>query len=111
MRLQDLNEEVSNIGLVLSNSNGKFYDLDVVDYKTLKPVTGHTANLGNALVRTLREHDLFEKIEPFVKKHFKGKKLGEDYSSEDANFTLYGPMTSQQLGEIEDKLVEEFEVE
>jgi len=105
--LQEIFEATNdNIGVVISNRKGKFYDIHFVNYDTLKPVEGHAANLGKSLVRTLRDEDLFEEIEPLVKSKFKGKKLGEEYSTEDANFILYGPMSIIQLGQLIDKLRE-----
>lgn len=96
------------IGVVVSDRNGNFYDISFVDYNTLDPLTGHLKNLGDYFVQYLRENDAWQDVLHYFHHNFQGKPLGEDYSSEDANFVLYGPLSAQQLGMLPDNFEEKY---
>lgn len=106
MKLIDLITEADQkIGVVVSKKkDGTFYDIDFVDFDSLKPLTGHVANLGKSFIKSVKEDDSWEAVFPFFQKKFSSKKLGEDYSSEDANFYLFGPISEQQMNLLPDKL-------
>jgi len=102
VKLTDLFEQGGAIGAVVSTHNGRFYDIDFVDYNTMQSLSGHLANLGKYFIRHIQDNDEFQYVAPFFKQMFQGKQLGEEYSSEDADFVLYGPMTEQQLSSLID---------
>ena len=106
MRLIDLTEADEQIGVVVSTSGGKFYDIDFVDYNTLRPLSRHDANIGRHFIETVRDNEAWEYVFPFFKENFQAKRLGEEYSSEDAEFFLFGPLSPQQLNMIQDKFEE-----
>lgn len=103
MKLEDLFEQTNRIGVVVSvNHDGSFYDIAFVDYDTQDTLTGHYKNLGQGFVNVVREMDAWDQVYPFFKRHFKGQPLGEEYSAEDADFVLFGPISEQQFNMLTD---------
>lgn len=100
--IEFLIEAGESIGAVVSVSNGRFYDINFVDYDTLRSVSGHNANMGRRFIEFARDRDAWEDVFPFFKQSFRGKPLGEEYSSEDADFYLFGPMTPNDLSTLTD---------
>lgn len=108
--IEYLIEAEKQIGVVVSTHNGRFYDINFVDYNTLFPLAGHNANIGKRFIRYVQENDLWQYVPEFFAKNssFQGKPLGEEYSSEDADFILYGPMSPQQLNMLQYKFEEQY---
>lgn len=106
--IEYLIEAEEQIGVVVSDRGGNFYDIDFVDYNTLDSLTGHYKNLGDAFIRYLRENQAWQDVLHYFHHNYRGKPLGEDYSSEDADFVLYGPLSPQQLNTLQDKFEEKY---
>jgi hypothetical protein len=87
------------VGAVVSTRGGRFYDISFVDYRTLQPLSGHYRNLGDQFVKSVEN---WEDVVSFFQEYFRGKPLGEEYSSEDAEFKLYGPIPEQQFNSLVD---------
>lgn len=108
MKVRDLLEATSKIGIVVDNVDGKFEDVIFLDYDILvnnneiADLTGHLNNIGKGIIALLKEENLWNKLEPFLKKVSKGKALGADYGDNDA--TLYGPFTPDTFEQLSDKL-------
>jgi len=100
--IEFLTEAAEDVGVVVSTSNGRFYDIDFVDYRTRQPLSGHFANLGRSFINYVRNSDAWQDVPEFFAKNFRGHPLGEDYSSEDADFVLYGPLSEQELSSLKD---------
>lgn len=99
--IKQLREDQGGIGIIVGiTDNGKFYDISVVDYNTLEPLTGHIENLGKIFIDIAEEYDAWDRIFPFLRNRLQGKKLGEEYSSEDAKFYIFGPVNQTQLTQV-----------
>lgn len=107
MKVQDIFEAQGDIGVVLSASDGQFYDIAFVDYDTLEPIHGHYENLARHFIQTVSDHDMWEDLIPFFRKHFQAKPLGDEYSSENATFSLFGPLTDRDMNMLEDTFMSE----
>jgi len=106
--IEFLTEMSDEIGAVVSSSNGKFYDIDFVNYNTLEPLDSYLQGIGNHFIRQFQEGEgEFNDLLRFFPTRFRGKPLGEEYSDEDAKFTLYGPMSERQLGSLWDEYADE----
>lgn len=107
MKINDIFEAQSAIGVAVGTHNGKFYDIHFVDYNTQDALTGYLGNLGNYFVDVVREYGAWDKVFPFFEKHFRSRPLGEEYHSEDADFFLFGPLSVNELEGLADLFVEE----
>lgn len=106
---QILEEQTEQLGLVYTRDkeDGKFEDVELVDFKTTDIIstrTGHAKNVFDYLVRMLRETGKWDEFEKYVKqKSEKAKKLGEEWGdAESFEITMYGPFTSQKLAELDE---------
>lgn len=113
MKLEDLCEAASKLGLVISYVNNKFEDINLVDWNTQQPVnSGHAGNLFKHLISLLRNIDIddaFAKFAKFAKSELgKGVKLGEEYADQDENdsFIMY-PVDVRELGTLGEKFLDE----
>jgi hypothetical protein len=109
MRIQELTEQQGRFGIVVGLTHDReFYDIAFVNYNNpVQELTGHFRNTGEHFIRTLKRTGAWEQVFPFLQKRFQFTPLGEDYSSEDAKFFLFGPLSDRDLNQLEDVFVEE----
>ena len=108
--IEFLTEMLEPMGAVVSTSrDGKFYDINFVNYETQEPITGYAKNLANHFVRQFKEGEgNWEHLPRFFANRFDRKPLGPEYSDEDARFNLFGPFTERQLSGLWDEYADEY---
>ena len=96
-------EAEEQIGVIVSTHNGRFYDIDFVDWDTQRPLAGHLRNIGASFVSHINnEHDNWDDVVDFFQENYSGQSLGGDYSAEDAEFVMYGPLSANEMNMLQD---------
>lgn len=113
MKVQQIFEATDSYGIVISRDKktNKFEDMDLVEFNSENIVShkpGHAQNMFTAIVRVAKRMELWNKVEPFLKKKAKSAKaLGEDFGdAENLSITKYGPFTPDDLGNLSDEIEE-----
>lgn len=109
MKLNSFYEDERTFGIVVARKNEKFYDMHLVKYNTGQNIDGptHSHNLFSALANTLREHDLFEELHPFLKSISKCRPMINESEEDIDELIMFGPFSYEALGQIEEDLMKE----